>query len=110
MIKRIFIENNDDERTNALKLILDMEKIPYSFIKNTLTERDFKDSLFLFTTKFNSNASSYIILNPEMLERPLQVNQSEPLKLKTNIKNISEVLNEFNLPEEIDIPKIRVFK
>ena len=109
MIRKIFIEDIDDERTNAIKLILDTEKIPYSFTKNA-TDRDFKESLFLFTNTFNSKASFYLILNPEMLEGPLQVNQSEPLKLKTNIEKISEVLKEFNLPEEIGIPSIPVFK
>ncbi len=110
MIRKIFIEDADDERTNALKLILDIEKIPYSFIKNNLLERDFKESLFLFTTTFNSKAETYVILNPGMLERPLQINQSEPLKLKTRVEKISEILKEFNLPEEIDIPRTPVFK
>ncbi len=109
MIKKIFIENENDERTNALRMILDIEKIPYTFVKHAV-ERDFKDSIFLFTNKFDSRAKCYIILNPEMLERPLQVNQAEPLKLKTKITKISEILTEFDLSEEVDIPRTPVFK
>lgn len=109
MIRKIFIENSNDERTNTLKLILDLEKIPYYFLNNAV-DRDFKESLFLFTTTFNSKANFYVILNPEMLERPLQINQAEQLKLKVNIEKISELLKEFNLPEEIEIPRIPVFK
>jgi len=40
MIKKIFIEENNDERTNILKLVLDTEKIPYFCIKDA-KEEDF---------------------------------------------------------------------
>ena len=109
MIRKIFIENRNDERTNALKLILDIEKIPYNLISNAF-ERDFKESLFLFTKEFDARANFYIILNPEMLERPLQANQSEQLRLKVNIPFVQETLKEFNLPDLVNIPHTQVFK
>ena len=33
MIRKIFVENNNDERTNIIRSILDFDRIPYLTIK-----------------------------------------------------------------------------
>ncbi len=109
MIKKIFIESNDDERTRALKLILDIEKIPYFYIEEAEL-KDLETSLFLLTSRIDIKANHKILFNPELLNRPLKVNQTEPLKLKININKILDVLKEFNLNEEVEIPNVSVYK
>src|SRR3989344_558841 len=109
MIKKIFIEDKNDERTNILKFIFNLEKIPFNFVKEA-TIKDFETSLFLFTNEISVKANHKIILNPELLNRPLKVNQLEHLKLRIQTEKILEVLREFNLSSEVDIPNIAIYK
>lgn len=109
MIKKIFIEKSNDERTKALMTILDIEKIPYYFIDDAEV-KDFEGSLFLFTNQIKVRANHKIIFNPELLNRPLKVNQLEKLKLRVPFEKINSVLNEFNLSNEIDLPNVPVYK
>ncbi len=109
MIKKIFIEDRNDERTNILRHFLNLEKIPYYYIKEAEI-KDFETSLFLFTSEISIKANHKIIFNPELLKRPLKVNQLERLKLKVSIDNVTETLNHFNLNDDIDLPNVPIYK
>ena len=102
MIKKIFIEENNDERTNILKLVLDTEKIPYFCIKDA-KEEDFNENVFLFTKEINERAKHIIIFNPELINGSLKSNEAR--RLRINIKQICGILNEFNFGSEVDTPE-----
>src|SRR3989344_7502904 len=102
MIRKIFIEEKEDERTNALKIIIDTEKIPYSYIKDA-KEKDFKEGLFLFTNEIDERVSNSIIFNPHLAGGILISNEARGLKV--HIKEIINVLKEFNFDYEVDTPE-----
>src|SRR3989338_4421104 len=109
MIKKIFIENSSDERSKVLREILEIEKIPYYFVDEA-SLKDYESSLFIFTNQVKLKANHKIILNPELLVRPLKVNQNEKLKIRIAFERTTSVLKEFNLSNEIDIPNTPVYK
>ncbi|MBI2672555.1 polysaccharide deacetylase family protein [Candidatus Woesearchaeota archaeon] len=109
MIRKIFLEEKNDERTNALKTVLEIEKIPYSYIKDA-KENDFKEGLFLFTNEIDPKAKYQVIFNPELIEGSSRLVYKNVLKLRVLSGSILEVLKELNLSKDVEIPNVPVYK